>query len=143
MESVANLHCVVARIATAAGPVIDEVPRSADHVAGRALLFHKGWDRRWRRPEYFNGLPHLTERAADWLRRAGAALVGIDSMNIDGIATGDRSVHSVVLGSAIPIVEHLCGFDGVPDRGSRFFAVPAKVKACETFPVRAVVSAGR
>jgi kynurenine formamidase len=71
---------------------------------------------------------------------AGAALVGIDSLNIDSIATGKRPVHTLLLGSDIPIVEHLCGLAAAPDRGGRFSAVPVKVKGCGTFPVRAFVS---
>ena len=38
-------------------------------------------------------------------------------------------------------VEHLCGLADVPERGGRFFAVPVKVKAFGTFPVRAFVLA--
>jgi arylformamidase len=46
-------------------------------------------------------------------------------------------VHSTLLGADIPIVEHLCGLNAVPEFGSRFFAVPVKVKGFGTFPVRA------
>jgi kynurenine formamidase len=63
--------------------------------------------------------------------------VGIDSLNIDGVATGERPVHSILLKHDVPIVEHLRGLAALPGRGSRFFAVPAKVKAFGTFPVRA------
>jgi kynurenine formamidase len=35
----------------------------------------------------------------------------------------------------------MCGLRHVPAEGSRFFAVPVKVKAFGTFPVRAFVSA--
>jgi kynurenine formamidase len=38
-------------------------------------------------------------------------------------------------------VEHLCRLAAVPKRGGRFFAVPVKVKAFGTFPVRAFVLA--
>ena len=76
-------------------------------------------------------------RLARWLLESGAALVGIDSFNIDSVATGERPVHSVLLGNDIPIVEHLTRLGPLPDSGSRFFAVPAKVKGFGTFPVRA------
>jgi kynurenine formamidase len=46
-------------------------------------------------------------------------------------------VHSTLLGADIPIVEHLCGLEAVPERSARFFAVPVKVKGFGTFPVRA------
>ena len=35
------------------------------------------------------------------------------------------------------VVEHLCRLQDLPEEGSRFFAVPVKVKAFGTFPVRA------
>lgn len=140
LESVADLDCVVVRIDPAASPAIDDVPLAPRDVEGRAVLFHTGWDRHWRTEAYFENAPHLTERAADWLANAGATLVGIDSMNIDSVATGRRPVHSILLGHDIPIVEHMCGLSDVPDRGGRFSAVPVKVKGFGTFPVRAFVS---
>jgi kynurenine formamidase len=140
LESLADLECLVVRVDPAAASAIDQVPLAASRVRGRAVLFHTGWDRHWRTDAYFEGHPHLTERAAEWLAKAGAALVGIDSLNIDSVATGERPVHTVLLGSEIPIVEHLRGLGDVPTEGGRFFAVPVKVKAFGTFPVRAFVA---
>ena len=137
LESLANLDCVVARIDQRHGAAIDELPLTARQVSGRAVLVHTGWDRHWRTDAYFTGHPFLTERLARWLVASGAALVGIDSLNIDSIATGERPVHSVLLEREIPIVEHMRGLVALPDEGSRFFAVPVKVKAFGTFPVRA------
>jgi arylformamidase len=74
---------------------------------------------------------------AQWLVDAGAVLVGIDSFNIDSTAGGERPVHTALLGRGIPIVEHLRGLDALPPTGSRFFAVPPKIAAFGTFPVRA------
>ncbi len=71
------------------------------------------------------------------MRDAGAALVGIDSLNIDDTADLHRPVHSILLGSEIPVVEHLTNLSQLPDRDFRFFAVPVKVKDFGTFPVRA------
>jgi kynurenine formamidase len=76
---------------------------------------------------------------AEWLVKAGARIVGIDSYNIDSIATGERPVHSVLLGHEIPIVEHMCNLAAVPNEGGKFSAVPVKVKGLGTFPVRAFV----
>jgi kynurenine formamidase len=140
LESVADLECLVVRVAQGSGPAIDTVPLDAKRVAGRAVLFHTGWDRNWRTDAYFEGHPFLTARAAEWLVKAGARLVGIDSLNIDSVATGERPVHSTLLGREIPIVEHMRGLAAVPDQGSRFTAVPVKVKGMGTFPVRAFVS---
>jgi kynurenine formamidase len=139
LESVADLECLVVRL-PAGMTSIDDVPLSAAKVKGRAVLFHTNWDRHFRTDTYFEGHPHLTARAAEWLVKAGAALVGIDSFNIDSTSTGERPVHTILLGSEIPICEHMRGLAAVPDSGGRFSAVPVKVKGMGTFPVRAYVS---
>ncbi len=141
LESIASLECLVVRVDPSAGAAIDSIPLPAHRVGGRAVLFHTGWDRHWRTDAYFDGHPFLTERTAEWLRKAGAAIVGIDSLNIDGMATGERPVHTILLGSEIPIVEHMRGLAAVPDEGGLFTAVPVKVKGMGTFPVRAFVAA--
>lgn len=106
-------------------------------VTGKAVLVRTGWDAHWRTDQYFEGHPFLTADAAAYLVRAGAALVGIDSLNIDDTADLARPVHSTLLGAGIPIVEHLTGLARLPESGFGFFAVPVKVKGLGTFPVRA------
>lgn len=106
-------------------------------VRGKAILIQTGWDKHWGTDQYFEGHPFLTADAARWLRDAGATLVGIDSHNIDDVSTGERPVHSILLGAEIPIVEHMCRLNEVPDGLFKFCAAPVKVKAFGTFPVRA------
>ncbi|HYG82818.1 MAG TPA: cyclase family protein [Pyrinomonadaceae bacterium] len=106
-------------------------------VAGRAVLVRTGWAAHWGSERYFDGHPFLTKEAAQFLADAGARLVGIDSYNIDDTADASRPAHSVLLRAGIPIVEHLCNLDALPDSGFKFFAVPVKVKGMGTFPVRA------
>lgn len=136
LEALADLDCLVVR-APPGTIAIDDVSLPAVKVAGKAVLFHTGWDRHWRTDAYFENHPHLTARAAEWLVKAGAAMVGIDSFNIDSVATGDRPVHTTLLGSDIPICEHMTGLAHLPPRGAKFSAVPVKVKGFGTFPVRA------
>jgi kynurenine formamidase len=95
------------------------------------------WDRHWRTDAYYEGHPFLTEDAALYLRQSGVKLVGIDSYNIDDTRGKTRPAHSILLGAEIPIVEHMTGLAQLPDEGFQFFAVPPKVKAFGTFPVRA------
>jgi len=101
------------------------------------VLLHTAWDAHWRTDRYASGHPFLTRAAAEVLADGGAALVGIDSLNIDDDTDGTRPAHTILLGAGIPIVEHLCGLGELPDQGFRFFAVPAKVKGLGSFPVRA------
>jgi kynurenine formamidase len=135
------------RVSDVAGVVVHVGPRptrgiSADAFAGvdvtnRAVLVRTEWDRHWRTDAYFEGHPYLTEDAAMFLRDAGAALVGIDSYNIDCTDGGTRPVHTVLLGAGVPIVEHMTNLAALPAQGFRFFAVPPKVVGMGTFPVRA------
>jgi kynurenine formamidase len=106
-------------------------------LTGKAILVQTNWDRHWRTDAYFEGHPFLTGDAAQFLREAGVKLVGIDSYNIDDTADLRRPVHTILLGNEIPIVEHMTGLAKVPSEGFKFFAVPPKVRAFGTFPVRA------
>ena len=111
-------------------------PGGAD-LAGKAVLVETGWSRHWNTPQYFEGHPFLTEDTARFLSDSGAALVGIDSYNIDDVADLRRPVHSILLKNEIAIVEHMTNLAAVPPTDFRFFAVPVKVKSFGSFPVRA------
>ena len=137
LESLANLDCVVVRVPANGERAIDRLGLTERDVRGKAVLVHSGWDRHWRTDRYFEQHPYLTGDLAEWLVKSGVVMVGIDSFNIDSIDTGERPVHSTLLGHDIPIVEHMCGLGELPERGARFFAVPVKVRGFGTFPVRA------
>lgn len=136
LESLVNLAGVVIRVMNV-GQVIDAHYFHGFDLTGKAVLVHTNWSQHWRTDQYFEGHPYLTEGAAIYLRDQGAALVGIDSYNIDDIRDGRRPVHTTLLGANIPIVEHMTNLDRVPDGGFRFHAAPVKVKNFGTFPVRA------
>jgi kynurenine formamidase len=136
----------LSRLAHREGAVIDAIGkgRALDRdlfervdPQGKAVLVRTGWDAHWATPAYFEGHPYLTRSAAEFLRDAGAALVGIDSLNIDNTKDGARPVHTILLGAGIPIVEHLCNLGALPEDGFRFHAVPVKFRGVGTFPVRA------
>ncbi len=137
LRSLANLDSVVVRVASGNGRAVTSAAFEGLDVRGKAVLVHTGWDAHWRTDQYFEDHVFLTADAAHYLEDAGAALVGIDSYNIDDTNDGSRPVHTTLLGAEIPIVEHLCGLAQLPDAGFKFFAVPVKVKAFGTFPVRA------
>lgn len=136
LASLANLDAV--RVHHDGTRRIDAETFSHLDVKGKAVLVHTGWDQHWRTERYSNGEhPFLTEDAANHLVNEGAVLVGIDSFNIDDTSTKSRPVHSTLLKNNVLIVEHLRGLDQLPDNGFKFFAVPVKVRAFGTFPVRA------
>ena len=135
MAAIANLEGIVFRVEGVRS--IDRDVFQSDTVEGKAVLIHTGWDRHWRTDAYFENHPFLTRNAAEYLKSSGAALVGIDSLNIDDTGDGSRPAHSILLKANIPIVEHLCHLEVLPAEGFKFFAIPAPVKGLGSFPVRA------
>ncbi len=136
LESLADLDGVVIH-AHEYGRAIPASALDGVGVAGKAVLIHTGWSRHWRTDQYFEDHPFLTQAAAQYLADSGAAFVGIDTYNIDDTRDGTRPAHTILLGNRIPICEHMCGLENLPDHGFRFHAAPVKVKAFGTFPVRA------
>lgn len=137
LESIANLEGVVVRWDRARGRPIDKETFESLDLGGKSVLVHTGWDQYWRTDQYFEGHPYLTRAAAEYLVQAGAACVGIDSLNIDDTEDRTRPAHSLLLAANIPIVEHLCNLHQLPNQGFQFFAVPVKIKQMGSFPVRA------
>jgi kynurenine formamidase len=135
LDSLADLDAVV--VHATASHAVDRPAFAGKAVRGRAVLIHTGWDRHWGTDRYLSDNPFLTADAAAYLRDEGAALVGIDSLNIDDLGDLARPVHSTLLAAGLPIVEHLRGLEQLPATGARFFAVPPKVAGFGTFPVRA------
>ena len=137
LEAVADLPGVVVR-ASGPGRPIDAALFEGRDLRGKAVLVHTGWDKHWRTDTYSAGQhPFVTKPAAEYLVKAGAALVGIDSLNIDDDKDGTRPAHTILLGAGVAIVEHMTRLADLPDTGFRFFAVPPRVKGMGSFPVRA------
>ena len=137
LAALAGLPAIVVRQPWEQRIAVDVSAFEGRNVGGRAVLVHTGWDRHWRTDRYGRDHSFLTAAAADWLVQHGAALVGIDSNNIDDTRERRRPVHTRLLGADIPICEHMTGLGQLPDAGFRFTAAPPKVRGIGTFPVRA------
>lgn len=136
LESLVDLEGIAVRVEDAGRAISAAIFENLD-LRGKAVLIQTGWSLHWRTDQYFEGHPFLTRAAAEYLVAAGAAFVGIDSYNIDDASDGTRPAHTLLLGNRIPICEHMCHLEDLPDLGFRFHAAPVKVKAFGTFPVRA------
>ncbi|MCI0435253.1 MAG: cyclase family protein, partial [Gemmatimonadetes bacterium] len=110
-------------------------------IAGAAVLLHTGWDAHWRTERYGTGNPFLSADGAELLLDRGAALAGIDSVNIDNLDDPARPAHSLLLRRGVPIVEHMTNLGQLAETGLVFHAVPPKIKGMGTFPVRAFATA--
>ena len=105
----------------------------------RAVLIRTDFSRHWGTPEYFGENPFLKADACEMLVRQGALFVGIDSLNIDDTEDPSRPAHTTLLGSGIPVCEHMTNLASVPASGGRLHAVPIAWVGGASFPVRAYV----
>lgn len=138
LSGLAGCPAVLVRVAGTPQRSVDALTLAAlGDLAGTAVLIHTGDSARFGTPGYAEDAAFLTRDGAEYLVAAGAALVGIDSINIDAISDGTRPAHTLLLRAGIPVVEHLRGLDQVPPRGATFTAVPPMVASFGTFPVRA------
>jgi len=135
MASLADLDGALLHADPTTRAISPDLFKSND-VKGKAVLIHTGWDLHWSTAQYFKDHPFLTRESAEYLKSAGVALVGIDSLNIDDNTDGTRPAHTILLGAEIPIVEHMCNLAILPETGFKFFAVPAPMKGMGSFPVR-------
>jgi arylformamidase len=142
LDRLAALDGVVVRLTGSQTRSIGAAELAPYDVAGRAILLHTGWDRHWGTAAYGVDAPFLTAEATRWLVAQGAALVGIDSVNIDDIGDRARPAHTGLLAAGIPIVEHLCRLGELPTTGFAFHAAPPAVEQFGTFPVRAYAVIG-
>jgi arylformamidase len=132
-----DLPATVVRVTGAEQHGIDAGALAALDVRGTAVLLHTGDDARFGSPAYTQGRHFLTRAGAAWLAAHGAALVGIDALNIDDIDDGSRPAHTLLLAAGIPVVEHLTGLGQLPPSGARFTVVPLRIEGFGTIPVRA------
>ena len=140
LERLVDVPAVRVEMTGSASRAVDARALLPYDLAGRAVLIHTGHDRHWGTDAYGRDNPFLTAAAVELLVESGAAMVGIDSLNIDDPADLARPAHSGLLGAGIPICEHLTNLEAVPVEGAWFSAIPAPFHGTGTFPVRAVAS---
>ncbi len=141
LSKLADLDTVVCRVPNTCR-IVDQSAFAGLDVSGKAVLVHTGWAQHWGSDQYFVEHPYLTCAAAEYLCQQGVVLVGIDSLNIDDTNDPQRPVHSILLAADIPIIEHMCNLENLPDAGFRLHAVPVKIRKFGTFPVRAYAVVG-
>ena len=137
LERLVDLPIVLVDAAGASRVEPDALDGLAD-VAGAAVLVRTDWSRHWGTSQYLEGSPFLTAELVQVLIDAAAALVGIDSLNIDDVSDLSRPAHHGLLGAGIPIIEHMTNLGELPAAGARLTALPAPVVGMGTMPVRAV-----
>jgi arylformamidase len=76
LATLVGLDAVVAQVTGSTSQAVDREVFLPLDVRGKAVLVNVGWSRHWATEQYFEGHIYLTRDAAEYLRDAGAALVG-------------------------------------------------------------------
>jgi arylformamidase len=138
IDRLADLPGVYVDVTNLDGRGVDIDAFEGIDVGGRAVLIHTGWDKHFGTDRYGVEAPFLPRQTVEFLVAGGAALVGIDSVNIDDMADLTRPAHCGLLAAGIPIVEHLTGLGQLRSLGPfTFTAAPPKFAMLGTFAVRA------
>src|SRR5207247_11231170 len=98
LEAVADLPGLVIRATERDGRALDAPRFRGRELGGKAVLLHTGWDAHWRTDRYARGHPFLARAAAEFRAEGDAALVGIDSLNIDDDTDRVRPAQTILLG---------------------------------------------
>ncbi len=110
---------------------------TVDDLKGKSLIISTGWEHRYGEEEYLNSNPGLSKDAAEYLVEKGVIQVGIDTANIDNAEDQAFTVHRILLGNNITIIENLCNLTTLESR-FRLIALPLKLKGATGSPIRAL-----
>ncbi len=102
------------------------------------LLIHTGWSTHWGTEKYFSDYSTLSVEAAQWLSGLQLKGIGLDTISADVADTVNFTVHKILLGKDIVIVENLTNLLLLPDTNITFSCFPLKLKHADGSPVRAV-----
>ncbi len=104
----------------------------------RRLLLKTRNSQLWQRPGFQQDFVGLAPDAAEWLIRRQIGLVGIDYLSIEPFDSADLTVHKLLLGAGILIVENL-NLGEVRPGAYQLICLPLKIEGGEGAPARAML----
>lgn len=107
---------------------------------GDRLLLRTDWHKRHGTSDYRDALPRISLDLADWLVARGVALLGVEPPSVADVNDREEltSVHRVLLGGGVVIVEGLAHLDQIESETVELIVLPLRVLDGDGAPVRAV-----
>jgi len=108
------------------------------------ILFHTGWQYKWKTKSYYDNCPTITREAATWLTKFKLKGIGIDSFSIDDVVPsqtiGSEGLpnHHIILQNEIILIENLTNLDKLPDGIFTFQCFPLNIENADGSPTRAI-----
>lgn len=120
---------------------VEHLGALADQIGpGDAMLFRTLWSRRVGDPQdYRDNFPPISEELAGWLVERGVRLIGVESPSVADVNDLESvtTIHKILLGGRVIIVEGLTGLDALTGPKCLFGALPLKIAAGDGAPCRA------
>ncbi len=120
---------------------VEHLGAAADAIGnGDRLLLRTDWHKRQGTVEYRDALPRIDIELARWLVDRGVALLGVEPPSVADVNDREEltSVHQVLLGGGVVIVEGLAHLDQIESETVELAVLPLKVLDGDGAPVRAV-----
>ncbi len=123
-------------------PVTPRMLEAAEQRSGAAvqsgdILLLRAWPGR-HTDDGFLGCAGLNSEAAEWAVERGVKALGCDLASPDDPRDLTRPVHLILLGRAIPIMEHIAHLETLPTPRFQFVGVPLRIRGATGSPIRAV-----
>ena len=118
---------------------VSDLGAAAEKIsAGDSLLLRTGWSRRIGTPSYRNSLPRVSLELARWCGDKGVRMLGVESPSVADVNNLEEltTVHEVLLGAGVIIVEGLTNLDQIRNQKVTFMAFPLKVAMGDGAPAR-------
>ena len=112
-------------------------------TAGHSLIFHTGWSRYFDRPEIYRGkLPRISEELARWCVEKGVRMLGVEPPSVADVNNLEEvtTIHQILLGGGVTIIEGLVNLESIPADTCHFAAFPLKIHQGDGSPCRALAS---
>ncbi len=112
---------------------------------GEGLLLKTGWSAYVSRPEYYrDNLPRVSRELAEWCVERRVRLLGVEPPSVADVNNLEEvtTIHRILLGGRVIIVEGLTNLEALCQERVFFGAVPLKIEGGDGSPCRAFVIEG-
>jgi arylformamidase len=117
----------------------------ANFREGDSVLLASGWSRHAENPLlYRDQLPRVSEELARWCVERRVKILGVEPPSIADVNNLEEltSIHKILLGGGVTIVEGLAGLDALRQPKVFFIAAPLKIVGGDGCPCRAFAIEG-
>jgi len=102
------------------------------------LLLYTGWSDLWGKADYFERYPVLSLEAAEFISSFPLKGIGIDAISFDREGSTEFSVHKILLGKGILLIENLTNLEQIGAQEFWLICAPLKFENSDGAPTRVI-----